>query len=302
MRFSRAISFLLLLAGVALAAGLSYFGWHRFIPQGFRIPQPPQAPIGIVTRGTLTLKVTAAGTIIPKRKAVITAPYNGYIKKLFVKVGDHIREGAPVVAIAQTIGKSGGDDETFPLRAPLTGRVVQVWRDEGEYVGAAPGSPDQAIVRIDDLSQLFVQASVPEIEIGKLKVGQAVTIRALAAPSQSYSGRILTIMLAAREGDRWEKSKVEFPIQVEVTESDGQLRPGMSAILDVIVAEAQNVLTLPHEFIQKSGEEFFATLVDGTRKRLEVGLKNEDAFEIKSGLSEGDRVRQVDFLAESALP
>lgn len=274
---------------LAIAGGLAYAG-YRFYPRG---RTEDARPLGAVERRDLTLKVTIAGGVVPRRMATITAPYNGYIKKIFVKVGDDIKSGSPVVSVAQTIGVT--EDEVFPLRTPIAGRVVQVSKDEGEYV-QQNNSEAGGIVRIDDLTKLFVEASVPEIDVAKLKVGLPVVIRAVALPDRVFDGKIIDIARAASTQNQWERSKVEFAIRVEIGNPDGDLRSGMSAVLDVIVQEAKNALSLPHEYVRKDGKVYFVTTADGLRKDVEVGMQNEEAFEIKSGLTEGERVRQVDFL------
>ena len=71
----------------------------------------------------------------------------------------------------------------------------------------------------------------------------------------------------------------------------------MSVVLDVITEQALGALTLRHEFIRKEGGKFHVTLEDGTRRDVQVGLRNEEAFEIKGGLTEGQKVKRVDFLS-----
>lgn len=273
---------------LAILGGCGYAA-YLYIPRG---DSQANINLGSVERRDLTIKVTVAGGVVPRRMALITPPYNGYIKKIFVVVGQDIKAGSPVVSIAQTVGAT--DEEVFPLRSPITGRVVQISREEGEYVSTT--GADQNILRIDDLTKRFVEANVPEIEIAKLEIGQAVVVRAVALPQKTYSGKIVDIARAAKDQDRWERSKVEFPIRIELLDADLTVRSGMSAVLDIIVQEAKGILTLRHEYIQKDGKQYFVTTDQGVRKDIEVGMQNEEAFEVKSGVTEGEKVRQVDFL------
>ena len=77
--------------------------------------------IGLVIRQDLVQRVTIAGTVTPLKKTVITAPYSGYVKKIYVKIGDLVKRGDPIVSVVQSL--QGGDD-VFPLRSPLDGVVV----------------------------------------------------------------------------------------------------------------------------------------------------------------------------------
>jgi hypothetical protein len=212
-----------------------------------------------------------------------------------------VRTGDPSVSIAQAVGAPEGD--VFPLRSPLTGRVEQVTRDVGEYVTQTPAAgQDPFLVRIDDVSKLYVVAAVPEIEIAKLEVGQTATIRSVAVPQRTYKGKIIEIAQAAKDQERWERAKVEFAIRVEILDPDPSLKPGMSAILDVIIKEAKDVLALAHEYVGRDGNLYYVTDASGARRTIEVGLANEEAFEVKSGVRDGDQVRMVDFLAASVPP
>lgn len=256
-----------------------------------------QLPTGTVAQGDMVVKVTISGTVMPKRYANIAAPYNGYVQRLFVRVGDRVIAGAPIVSVAQAIG--GGQEEVFPLRSPLTGVVAQVWKREGEYVtgGGSGMTVDGALVRIDDVSKLTVTSNVPEVEISKLKVGLPVLIRAVAVPDRTYNGTIGEIALAAKEQTGGDRARVEFPLSITIAEYDDRIRPGMSVVVDIIVNEVKNALMLPHEFVQRGPQGYFVTLATGERRPIQVGISNDESFEIKSGVSLGDKIKMVDFLS-----
>ncbi|HCM39073.1 MAG TPA: hypothetical protein DIS93_03805 [Bdellovibrionales bacterium] len=251
--------------------------------------------LGTVQKQDLIQRVTVAGTVNPARKMIITPPYNGYVKKLFVGVGDHVKAGDPIVSVSQTLRNP--NEEVFPLRAPYSGTVVQVNKAEGEYVTQNDnGNFSNLIVRIDDTSSLFVDATTPEIEITKIKSGQEAQVRAPAVPNRTYKGMIRQIALAAKEQRDWDKSKIEFPIRIEILDPDSQIKSGMSVIVDVFANKLPQTLTLRHEFIQKDQDKYFAMLKGGKRVPIEVGIQNEEVFQIISGLKEGDAVMQADFL------
>ncbi len=277
---------------LVMAAGIGYIVWKS-------IDKGPEFNLGRVNRGDLLQRVTISGTVTPHRKTIVSAPYSGYVRKIFVEVGQKVKAGDPIVSIAQTL--RGGDSEIYPLRSSISGTVVQVLRSEGEFVeqSQAPQSPTggNGIVRIDDLSQLNVEATVPEIEVGKLKLGQEALVKASAVLAKSYQGRIDRIFLSAKEQADWDKSRVEFPVQVALLNHDSELKPGMSVVIDILTKKVPGVLMLRHEFIQKDGEEYFVITAQGERKSIQVGTQNEEVFEVVSGINEGERVRQTDFLS-----
>jgi multidrug efflux pump subunit AcrA (membrane-fusion protein) len=150
---------------------------------------------------------------------------------------------------------------------------------------------------IEDTRQLHVAASAPELDVQKLKVDQDVIIKASSILTRSYKGKIKNIALAATEQQNWDKSRVEFSVLIDVLDADPKLEPGMSVICDIIAKRADGVLFLGDEFVQKDKDKYYVTDENGNRKPIEVGIQNEEAFEIKSGVSEGDKVRETDFLS-----
>jgi multidrug efflux pump subunit AcrA (membrane-fusion protein) len=255
--------------------------------------------IGVVKRMDLVQNVTVAGTIVPNRRTIFSPPYNAYIRKLYVTLGQKVKEGDPVVSLEQSLRSQ--HEEVYPLRAPFDGTVVQILHSEGEYVET--GNKDtSAMVRIDDTSKLFITAAIPETDVDKIQVGQKVLIKATAVTQKEYHGVIREISLAATEkqaGFSRSGDRVEFQVKLEIVDPDDQLKPGMSTILDIITDRRHAVLALPHEYIEKENEKYFVTLENGQRRDVQVGLENDTMFEIQSGVKEGDRVRMVDF---SALP
>lgn len=277
---------LLLLLPVLAVAGGAYW-WLEKSP---KVQPKDEIRTGLVTRGDLVQRVNISGFIVPKRKSVITSNFSGYVKKIFVEVGQEVKAGDPIVTVTQAAGS--GVDDSFPLRAPFAGRVVQILKTEGEYVLNQSGN---GLVRIDDLANLFVQSNAPEVDFPKLKVGLDVLLKPASLPGKAFKGKIVSIFQAAKDQENWERSRVEFPIKIEVLNENDTLKPGMTVVIDVITAEAKNVLLLAHEFLQREGEKYFVTTAEGSRIEVQVGLQNEEAFEAKSGVSEGMRLRQVDF-------
>jgi hypothetical protein len=82
---------------------------------------------------------------------------------------------------------------------------------------------------------------------------------------------------------------------MEILDKDKEIHPGMSAIVDIITARRERALALAHEYILKEKGQYYVTLAGGEKRKIEVGLQNEEMFEIVRGLQENDQVRMVDF-------
>lgn len=252
--------------------------------------------LGQPIKGDLIQRVTISGAISPAHTVAVTAPYDGYIRKIFVKMGESVRVGDPLVTISQLAHSK--NEELYPIASPINGQVVTITKREGEFVEhAVSATSAQSILRVDDLSKLYVECDVAELDYPKLKIGQTVVIKAAAVTSRTYQGRIESISQAAKSQDRYDRSRVEFSVRIVVVDADAQLRPGMSTMVDVITKELKNVVLLRHEFIwkDKDKDKYYVITTSGERRDVTVGDQNEEVFEIKSGITEGTPVKPVDF-------
>jgi len=250
------------------------------------------ASVGIVRRDDLTQRVTISGQVWPNKRLDVRPSFSGYIVKLFVKIGDHLKTHDPIVTFSPSLA---GGETNFPVRVGFDGEVTQVVKAEGEYV-TETGSDNNLVARIEDLSTLYILATVPELDVAKIKIGQEALVRVSALASENFKAVIEQIALSARDKDKYSSSSTEFTIKARLLSHDHRLYPGMSSLMDVITAKREKTLLLGHEYIQEKDGNSFVTLESGAKRDIKIGLQTDDAVEILSGLSENDRVRPIDFL------
>jgi multidrug efflux pump subunit AcrA (membrane-fusion protein) len=236
-------------------------------------------------------RVTITGQISPKRRLDVKPRFAGYIVRLYVKVGDKLANGSPIVTFSPSLGAG---ETNFPVRAGFAGTVTQVLRAEGEYL--VESDPQNLVVRVEDLSELSILATVPELDIAKIKVGQEANARVSAIVGDTFPAVIREISMSARDKDRWTSSSTEYQIKGIVKKADPRLLPGMSAMMDIVTNKRENVLALPHEFIFTEDGKYFVTLASGERREVKLGLQTDEAAEILEGVKEGDVVKPIDFL------
>lgn len=274
--------------GVLLA--LVFMGW-RWSRSGKDAGSDRVARHGRVKRGDLVQRVTVTGLVTPLRRTVFIAPYAGYIRRLYVTVGQKIRAGDPVVSVVSSLTSP---EEIYPIRAPFGGIVVDVPKSEGEFV--TDKDAKDPMVRVDDLSKFFVVAKSPELEAARIKVGMEVEIRINAITDGTLKGVVRTVDLAAKEGDGWKQQQATFDVRVEVLNPPPDIRSGQSAVIDIVTNKYPDVLYLDHEFINQEGDQNFVITKSGKKIPIQLGRQSDLAAEIKSGLKEGDEVQQIDFL------
>lgn len=286
MAVSRNKKLKVLLPLLFVSIGIAVWSWSGYSRRN-------QEVLSVVTKQDLIQQITVAGNVTPLRKTIISPPYSAYVKHIYVKIGEVVKAGDPIISLTQSLRELG--EQVYPLRAPFAGTVVQTPRSEGEYVEL--NKDGNLLVRIDDTSKLFVKAEVPESDIKQIKKDQEVVIRVNGIPEKTYHGVIRTIALAAKEKPGWSPSgdRVAYDVELEITDKDAKVLPGMSAIVDIIIAKKEQVLVIPLECVKKDADKFFVTLATGKTTEIKVGMQNDRYFEVLSGLKENDSVRTVDF-------
>jgi multidrug efflux pump subunit AcrA (membrane-fusion protein) len=278
--------------GLSILAGLVYggFEWSKSMEGN----TDSATAVGTVSRGDVVQRVTMIGTIKPQRSLVVQTPYKGFVRKIYVKIGDQVKRGAPLITIAQSTDQP--DSELFPIRSTLDGVVSQVQATEGESV-VESSSFDAYLLRVDDVRKFKIQCDTPEIDVVKLKPGQKAIVRASAVTQKQFAGSIENIARAASAQDRWNRGVVQYRVDVSVNEASSELLPGMTASVDVITAERRDVLRIAQEYIQPEDGKYYAIPLQGEKIEVKIGLQDESSFEIVEGLTEGQKLRQVDFIA-----
>ena len=147
------------------------------------------------------------------------------------------------------------------------------------------------IMVLSDLSRLFILASVDESYIGKVELGQKVIITADAFPGKRFFGKIDRI---ATKGINV-SNVVTFEVKIEVRERNRSLlKPEMTANVEIIVAEKEEVLMVPSEAVlyKKGGHFVRVKKDDGSieERPVQAGISNGVVIEIIKGLSQGDTI------------
>ncbi|HEY9720829.1 MAG TPA: efflux RND transporter periplasmic adaptor subunit [Oscillatoriaceae cyanobacterium] len=213
-----------------------------------------------------------------------------------------IDEARARLAKAQVAVEAAQDQLTYTvIRAPIAGTVIHRGIEEGEMVtpGVSQTAGDQQpLLTVADLSKLVVESDINQIDVGKLDVGQRVSIQVDSLPGESFTGKIYKVAPAAVAG---KENGVElFPIQTLIDAGDAHLRPGMSADLDIFVQNKPRVLLLPVEAVLRDGEGLKGkvTLVkrsqngqwQKTSRDVTLGASSDSQVEIVAGLAAGDQV------------
>jgi len=170
------------------------------------------------------------------------------------------------------------------VRAPFAGTVYSLPVSTSEFV-----QQGALLLQMADLAKLQVRGYFDEPEIGKLRIGQPITIEWDARPGQEWHGHIVRVPSTIITYGTRNVGEV----LISIDDADEQLLPNTNVRVTVIVANQGNVLNVPREALHTDrGRSFVFKIVNGKVRRTEVkvGNLNLTQVEILSGLKEGDQV------------
>ena len=210
-------------------------------------------------------------------------------------------------------------DDTI-VRSPVSGTVISRPVEVGQVIS----SPTQAVgggtvlMTMADLSKVRVRALVDEIDVGKVSIGQKVSIKVAAYRDKEFFGTVSKIEPKARV----EQNVTTFPVLIDIDNKENLLLLGMNTdvVIDVLNKEvalstpsmslrtrkdiysAASIINIPTENIDKflvdkvSGENFnkFIVIKDSLNGPLltwvEIGVSDLANVEILNGLNQGDTI------------
>ncbi|MGF1676108.1 MAG: efflux RND transporter periplasmic adaptor subunit [Rivularia sp. (in: cyanobacteria)] len=170
------------------------------------------------------------------------------------------------------------------VTAPISGQVAQREVTIGQSFQDA-GS--QLMTIVNDTS-VFATASIYEKDLGKVQIGQPVRVKVASVPNQIFTGRIQRI------GSVVQGETQIIPVQAEINNANGQLKPGMFAELEVVTDKTPGlVLAIPTSAVVDANGKKLIYIKNGNAFQsveVEFGKTSGNLIEVVSGLFEGDAV------------
>ncbi len=274
--------------------------------------------IATATTGALSGALDATGAIDFNQRdvAIIQARAAGFVQRVYNRApGDVIARGAPIAdllvpewggaqaeyeavrrtgdqaltaAAAQRLrllgipgGTPGGRGMTT-VRSPIAG-VIQTL-DARAGVTLAAG---QTLAQINGLATVWLNAAVPEVRAGAVKVGQTATADLAAFPAEHFTGRVVAVLPTTQADSR------TLTVRIELRNPGGRLRPGMFATVH-LGGTSDTALLVPSEAVIRTGTRTLVMLAEdkGRYRPAEVkaGREAGGRTEILAGLAAGEKV------------
>ncbi len=201
------------------------------------------------------------------------------------------------------VSRSNASMSSTLIRSTISGVILDIPVKVGNSVILSNTFNDgTTIASVANMNDLIFRGNIDETEVGQLVTGMPMKITIGALQDVSFDASLEYVSPKAVESN----GANQFEIKAAVTSlADSKIRSGYSANAEIVLARAENVLTVPESAIEFQGDSTFVYIVKGegqekTYKRTAVttGLSDGVSIEIKKGLTAKDRVRGPEIIAE----
>ncbi len=287
----------------------------------------PEVKVQVVHKQSVEQKQEYTGTIAPYSKNMISTTLAGMrIEKIMVEVGDHVTAGQLLVKMeeanylqsklqlenlkvdynrTQTLFQSGGaskqqldqlktqmdvaqealenlEKNTF-LKSPISGVITQRSFDNGDMSGGQP------ILQVQQLNPAKISINIQEMYFPLVKIRMPATIHLESYGSEAFDGKVSLVYPTI------DPVSHTFTTEITVDNSKMKIRPGMFARVSFNFGNADHIVVPDMAIIKQPGindRYVYVLNSDNTvsYKKVELGQRLNDAYEILSGLSDGEKV------------
>lgn len=254
--------------------------------------------IATVTKGTVKSTLSATGTIISANQVDLSFEDAGKLTSLSVSLNQAVANGQELARLQPTNTNLG--EET--LTSTIDGTVIHIGAKVGEQLGgttqvkttasASSGSPaidTTGFLTVADIANLQVKTSIDQADIANVTVDQPVTIYLDAIPDKVFDGKVVSIDPIPTNN----QNVITYTVYASLISPDTRVRLGMSANVGIDLGKKENVLIVPNLAVKTTdGQKSVTRIVNGKQVEtsVQVGTSDDKNTEIKSGLSEGDKV------------
>ncbi|MFO0689990.1 MAG: efflux RND transporter periplasmic adaptor subunit [Myxococcota bacterium] len=176
------------------------------------------------------------------------------------------------------------------ITAPFDGVVAEVNVEVGEWVTPSPPLlTAPPVIDLIDPTSIYVSAPMDEVDAGAIRTGLPVRVSVDSQPGESFPGRVVRVAPYVLDTEAQNRT-LEIEVELDDAKVAEALLPGTSADAEVILETRADVVRIPTSALLRS--EKVLVLEDGAlvERAVELGLRNWQYAEVKSGLTLGERV------------
>lgn len=183
--------------------------------------------------------------------------------------------------------------ENCVIKADTAGMVIfpsmAAWKDAPDIEEGATVREQQTLLMIPDVSQMQVKVGIHESKVERLEVGMPAKVQ---LQDLTLDGSVGEIAEVTRPAGWWTGNVVKYDTIIKL-EPHSRLKPGMSAIVDVVLAKHDDALTIPVAAHVESGSGFYCWVQSAEvvkQRVVKLGDSNDEFTVVVDGLTEGEQV------------
>ena len=202
------------------------------------------------------------------------------------------------------VSKSNAKASSTLIRSTISGVILDIPVKVGNSVILSNTFNDgTTIATVANMNDLIFRGNIDETEVGQLTIGMNMKITIGALQDLSFDAALEYISPKAVESNG--ANQFEIKAAVKLAKDGSKIRSGYSANAEIVLAKADNVLTVPESAIEFSGDSTFVYVLTGSaneknyeRRAVEIGLSDGVNIEIKKGLTAKDKVRGPEVITD----
>ena len=202
--------------------------------------------------------------------------------------------------IRDGVSKSNATGSSTLVRSTISGLILDIPVKVGNSViQANTMNEGTTVASVANMNDLIFDGNIDETEVGSISEGMGVTITIGALQDYSFGAVLEYISPKAVEVNGANQFEIKAAVN---TASDKMIRSGYSANAEIVLAQADSVLSVPESTLEFSGDSTFVYRKNGeTYDRIPVvtGISNGVDIEIVEGLTKGDIVRGNRIIKEN---
>ena len=203
------------------------------------------------------------------------------------------------------VSKSNAKASSTLIRSTISGVILDIPVKVGNSVILSNTFNDgTTIATVANMNDLIFRGNIDETEVGQLVASMPMKITIGALQDLKFDASLEYISPKAVESNG--ANQFEIKAAVKLSEG-GKIRSGYSANAEIVLAKADNVLTIPESAIEFSGDSTFVYVVKGEgkdktyeRTQVDTGLSDGVNIEIKKGLTNKDKVRGPEIISDDS--
>ena len=210
------------------------------------------------------------------------------LKKAGAAPSDIAAQAAAVAQAQASVKSAEAKLQNAEIVAPISGVITQFDAKVGQLA-----TPGVALVSIISNNGYEVDAGVSETDIGKVALGDSVSMTLDAFPNESFAGKVFYIAPAETN----QNGVITYQIKISFDQPDTRFKSGLTANIDIETKQKDNALVLPQYAILQNDQGAFVETVSGGKiiqNPVTIGIEDEKGnAEIISGVTAGEQVLNI---------